>query len=158
MGENKGLDYFIKLAKLVNEDEIIVMVGLKEKQIKELPINIIGIPRTNSAKELAEIYSIADVFINPTLQEVLGLVNIEALACGTPVITFDTGGSPECIDESCGFVVEKDNLEALVDSMYIVKNKSKLSYYENCKQRAIKFYNFKDRFNDYVELYKEITV
>ena len=120
------MDYFIELSKLIGEDEIIVMVGLKDKQIKDLPTNIIGIPRTNSAKELAQIYSDADVFINPTLQDTFPTTNIEALACGTPVIAFDTGGSPECIDENCGIVVEKDNLESLIDSIAIIKIKVKI--------------------------------
>lgn len=154
-GKSKGIDYFIELSKLISEDEIVVMVGLKDKQMKDLPTDIIGIPRTNSAKKLAEIYSDADVFVNPTLQEVLGLTNIEALACGTPVITFDTGGSPECIDETCGIVVEKDNLEGLVDSIEIIKDRGKASYYNNCINRSNKLYNYKERFNDYVNLYKE---
>ena len=80
---------------------------------------------------------------------------MEALACGTPVITFNTGGSPECIDETCGIVVEKDNLESLIDSIAIIKNQGKDSYYNNCINRSNKFYNYKDRFNDYVNLYKE---
>ena len=83
------------------------MVGLTEKQKKNLPKNIIGITRTNNIKELAEIYSAADVFVNPTLEDNFPTTNLEALACGTPVITFNTGGSVESIDNTTGFVVTK---------------------------------------------------
>lgn len=152
-GTSKGIDYFIKLSKLINEDEIIVMVGLTERQIKELPENIIGIARTNNAKELAEIYSDADVFINPTLSDTFPTTNLESLACGTPVITFNTGGSPECIDESCGFVVEKENLEELLVKIRVVKEKGKSNYSEECLQRAIFFYNKNDKFNEYIKTY-----
>lgn len=113
----KGLNDFIQLRKMLNEEYSIVLVGLTEKQIASLPKGIIGIPRTESAEELAGIYTTADIFVNPTKEEVLGMVNLEAIACGTPVITYNTGGSPECLvcggDETNGRVVEKGNIEAL---------------------------------------------
>lgn len=109
----KGLDVFIELSKRLDERFQIVMVGTDETVEQKLPDNIIAIRRTRDELELAEIYSAADVFVNPTRQEVLGLTNIEALACGTPVVTFQTGGSPECIDETCGVAVAKDDLDAL---------------------------------------------
>ncbi len=83
----KVFEYFIELSKLIEPDEAIVMVGLSKNQLKQLLKSIIGITRTNNVKELAEIYTTADVFFNPTLEEVLGLTNIEAQACGTSVIT-----------------------------------------------------------------------
>lgn len=150
---NKGLDCFIKLSQIIIESEVIVMVGLTEKQLKKLPRNIIGIARTNSVKELAEIYSTVDVFINPTLSDTFPTTNLEALACGTPVITFDTGGSPESIDESCGFIVEKGNLEELKKKIRIVKDRGKSRYIEKCSQRANLDFNKNDRFKDYVNTY-----
>lgn len=112
-GPRKGLDVFCELAKRLDDRYKIVLVGTDEKTDKLLPENILSIHRTQNQIELAEIYTAADVFANPTREEVLGLTNIEALACGTPVITFNTGGSPECCDESCGIVVEKNNVDAL---------------------------------------------
>lgn len=109
----KGLDVFIELSKRLDERFQVVMVGTDENVDRLLPDNIVSIHRTRNEAELAEIYSAADVFVNPTRQEVLGLTNIEALACGTPVVTFKTGGSPECIDETCGVVVPKDDIDAL---------------------------------------------
>jgi glycosyltransferase involved in cell wall biosynthesis len=94
----KGLDDFIKLSQMLDDKYAIVLVGLSEKQLKTLPKNIIGIKRTNGQKELAEIYTAADVFVNPTYEDNYPTVNLEARACGTPVITYRTGGSVESVD------------------------------------------------------------
>ncbi|MEO0274758.1 MAG: glycosyltransferase [candidate division WOR-3 bacterium] len=95
--ERKGLKHFLELASMLKQDEVIVLVGLNKKQIKKLPRGIIGIERTNSARELAEIYATADVFVNPTLEDNYPTVNLEAQACGTYVITFDSGGAKETL-------------------------------------------------------------
>ncbi len=145
----KGFNYFIELSERVNDDVAIVMVGLSNKQIRNLPNNIIGIARTQDTKELAEIYTAADVFINPTLEEVLGLTNIEALACGTPVITFDAGGSVECVDNKTGVVVEKGKIDNLLNGI----NKSKKIKRGNCVIRAKSRFEKIDRFREYVNLY-----
>ena len=89
----KGLEYFIELSKILSDKEAIVLVGLSKKQKQDLPKNIVGITRTNSPKELAEIYTASDIYFNPTLEDNFPTTNLEALACGTPVITFNTGGS-----------------------------------------------------------------
>lgn len=154
-GKSKGYEHFIELSNTIEIDEIIVMVGLTEKQKEKLPENIIGITRTNNVKELAEIYSAADVFVNPTLEDNFPTTNLEALACGTPVITFNTGGSVECLDESCGFVVEKGSIKSILDIIKVLKEKGKIEYKQKCIQRANKFYDKEDRFSDYVNLYKE---
>lgn len=110
--ERKGLNDFVKLSKMLDDDYKIVLVGLSEKQIKEVPDNIIKISRTNSAVELAEIYTAADVFLNLTYEDNYPTVNLEAQACGTPVITYDTGGS---VESACpnGIVIKKNNLDNL---------------------------------------------
>jgi len=84
----KEFEYFIEPSKLIEPDETIVMVGLSKNQLKQLPKNVIGITRTNNVQELAEIYTTADFFFNPTLEDNFPTANLEALACGTPVITF----------------------------------------------------------------------
>ena len=152
----KGFMYFMELSKLIEHDEVIVLVGLSEKQIKELPKNIIGISRTNNTKELAEIYTAADVFFNPTLEEVLGLTNLEAQACGTPVITFNTGGSVETIDDSTGFIVEKGDLENTIKIIRMIKTEGKEKYSDSCIKRANEYYNKNDRFQEYIELYESL--
>lgn len=95
--KKKGLEHFVELAGMLQQDEIIVLVGLTQKQISSLSGNIIGISRTNNVQELVEIYSAADVFLNPTLEDNYPTVNLEAQACGTYIITFDSGGSKETI-------------------------------------------------------------
>ncbi len=112
--EQKGLDVFEYLAANLGESYRVVLVGTDEALDARLPDGILSIHRTHDQKELAEIYSAADVFVNPTRQEVLGMVNLEALACGTPVVSFRTGGCPECLDESCGSVVPVDDNEGLL--------------------------------------------
>ena len=93
--KRKGLDTFIELSKQLNSEYQIVLIGLNKKQIKTLPKNIIGISRTENIRELVKWYSAAEVFFNPTLEDNYPTVNLEAVACGTPVVTFNTGGSPE---------------------------------------------------------------
>lgn len=155
-GKRKGYEYFKDLSKLLDKDESIVMVGISENQKRELPKNIIGITRTNNPMELAEIYSSADVFINLTLEDNFPTTNLESLACGTPVITFNTGGSIESIDEKTGFIVEKENLEELLSRIREVKINGKGEYGKDCVSRARKLYNKNDRYNDYIDLYKKV--
>jgi glycosyltransferase involved in cell wall biosynthesis len=116
--ERKGYGDVLKLSELLPEYQIVI-VGISKKQAKELPSSIIGIQRTDSIDELVKIYSAADVFVNPTYEEVLGLVNIEALACGIPVITYNSGGSPECVDDSCGIVLEKGKVQEMANKLQL---------------------------------------
>lgn len=111
--ERKGLRDFVKLNEIINKDEyVIVVVGVTDKQLKELPSDIIAITRTENVYELVEIYSATYVYFNPTYEDNFPTTNLEALACGTPVITYNTGGSPEFIDDSkC--VIEKGNIESV---------------------------------------------
>lgn len=101
--KRKGLDDFIKLSTMLDNEYVVVLVGLTEKQIQEIPKRILGIRATNSAKELAMIYTAADVFLNPTYEDNYPTVNLEAKACGTPVVTYNTGGSPESVEADCVF-------------------------------------------------------
>lgn len=111
-GIKKGLDVFIELAKRLDERFQIVLVGTNDQVDQQLPDNIISIHKTQDQHELAKIYTAADVFANPTREDNYPTVNLEAVACGTPVLTFKSGGSPECICENSGVVVEKDDVDA----------------------------------------------
>ena len=95
--DRKGLNDFIKLSEILNEKYKIVLVGLSKKQIKQLPKNILGLERTHDARELAKIYTASDVFLNLTYEDNYPTVNLEAQACGTPCITYRTGGSVESV-------------------------------------------------------------
>lgn len=154
-GYRKGLQYFVELSKKIKADETIILVGLSQDQQSKLPKNIIGISRTNSVKELAEIYSTADVFVNPTLEDNFPTTNLEALACGTPVITFDTGGSLEAIDNQTGIVVRKGHLNGLIESINTIKKQDENFYFQNCTLRAKTFFNKEEKFLEYIKLYNK---
>jgi len=154
-GERKGLDVFIELANRLDEQYQIVLIGTKENIDKTLPENIIPIHRTQNQTELAEIYSAADLFVNPTREEVMGLVNVEALACGIPVVTFNTGGSPECIDETCGCVVDCDDVDALEREVIRITQEKPFAK-EACLARA-KSFAMNERFEEYIELYENMS-
>ena len=153
-GVKKGLDVILKLSEKLSDDYRMVLVGTNDELDKSLPDNIVSIHRTNNQNELAEIYSASDVFINATREDTFPTVNIEALACGTPVITFKTGGSPESLDETCGSVVEKEDVDGLKKE--IVRICSQKPYSEEaCVLRGKKFV-MQDKFREYVQLYEEI--
>lgn len=149
----KGLSFFQELAEKVPEDVQIILIGLDKKQRRALPEKIMGLARTSSAEELAEYYSMADVFVNATLEDNFPTTNLEALSCGTPVITFDTGGSPESLDESCGRIVREKTADGLLKAILAEKKEPKRR--EDCLKRAEQ-YEKNDRFQEYVELYHRL--
>ena len=110
--KRKGLEDFIKLSQILDDKFSIVLVGVSDKQLKKIPEGIICIERTNSAKELAQIYTASDVFLNLTYEDNYPTVNLEAQACGTPCVTYKTGGSVESVPAEN--VAEQGNLDDVV--------------------------------------------
>ncbi len=151
-GIRKGLDVFVDLSRRLDEEFQIVLVGTDDTIDRQLPSNIISIHRTANQTELAEIYTAADLFVNPTREENFPTVNIESLACGTPVLTFRTGGSPEILDDLTGMVVDRNDEEALYNAIIKIENERPFSA-ENCCTRAKEFDEL-DRFREYVALYE----
>ena len=157
--EEKGLNDFYKLNEILDHNLFeISMVGLNDQQIKKLPYGIRGIQRTNSSHELAKYYSNADVFVNPTYADTFPTVNIEAIACGTPVVTYKTGGSVESITERTGLIVETGNIEQLANAVETIRKNGKTYYSNACRKRAIECFNKDDRYEDYLNLYKRLIV
>ncbi|MDL2264899.1 glycosyltransferase family 4 protein [Parabacteroides sp. OttesenSCG-928-G07] len=156
--QRKGLDDFLKLSNLLSNEQCILLVGLKKEEQKKLPTNIIGIDKTENIKELAAFYSLADVFVNPTWVDNFPTTNIEALACGTPVVTYNTGGSPEAIDTNTGIVVEKGDIKGLYNAIINICKDGKALYSESCRKRAEKEFNMKDKFQKYIDLYHKINI
>ena len=156
--EKKGLKYFLALANLLPEDFHVVLIGVSKKQQKVLQTKysnkITAITRTSNQQELAQWYSSAYAFVNPTLEDTFPTTNLEALACGTPVITFNTGGSPESITENCGIVVEKGNLEKLKEAILSLENKTEITS-SSCRKQALQ-YDKNINFMKYMELYKQL--
>lgn len=117
--QRKGLKDFIKLSNMVDDRFRIVLVGLDNKQLKTLPKNIIGIRITSCAEELVKIYTASDVFFNPTYEDNYPTVNLESISCGTPVITYNTGGSPETFKNSNnGFIVKKGDISMVKEILF----------------------------------------
>lgn len=152
--EKKGLDVFVDLAERLPTEYQIVLVGTDEKTKKHLPDNIISIHRTQNQQELAGIYSAADIFVNPTREDNFPTVNMEAIACGTPVLTFKTGGSPEMIDATCGSVVECDDIVALEKEIIRICTDKPYSQ-EQCIKKSAEFDKNK-KFKEYIKLYERV--
>lgn len=148
--EKKGFSDVIRLSQLLPENAYqIVMVGLTEAQISSLPKNIIGIKRTKNINELVELYSAAFMFFNPTYEDNFPTTNIEALACGTPVITYMTGGSLEAIDEKTGFAVGKGDLSKVLN---IITNPNIDG--NACRQRSESRFNKSEMYFQYLKIYR----
>lgn len=153
---SKGLDDFKQLRKKYPYSVKIILVGLKPEQIQELPEGIIGVERTQSVAELAGYYALANVFVNPTYADTFPTVNLEALACGTPVITYETGGSPEAVTTETGIVVEQGNLEALCNAIDRVLQMDKNNFKKACRQRTEQLFDKTKCYQKYIELYQQI--
>lgn len=155
--ESKGLDDFYKLRTMLpQETYAIVLVGVTETQRANLPKGVHGITRTENVDELAVLYSTADVFVNPTYADNYPTTNLEAMACGTPVITYRTGGSPESVTEETGLVIEQGNVEALVAAIKVVRRNGKEKYSAACRQRAESYFDKDKCYQQYVDMYKTI--
>ena len=150
----KGVDVFIHLSNRLSRRYQIILVGTNTELDEKLPNSIVSIHRTHNQKELAELYSAADVFVNPTREDTFPTVNIEALACGTPVITFRTGGSSEGIDSSCGICIEQNDLQSLERNINLICEKRMFSSYD-CVGRA-KLFEMNQCFREYIDLYENI--
>lgn len=157
---DKGLADLITLSK--NPDHVVVLVGMSQAQVKEFSsvryrnCNLIPIQRTHNQYELAMLYSLADVYVNPTYADMFPTVNLEALACGSPVITYRTGGSPEAVDEKTGVVVEQGDIDALADAIRKMKEHPLSS--EDCRRRAEESFNKNKCFEKYIELYENLII
>ena len=153
--KRKGFDYFLDLSKYLSDDEIIVLVGLSDERIKNLPNNIIGIKRTNSAKELAEIYTAADVFFNPTLEDNYPTVNLEAQACGTYVITFDSGGAKETIiSKESGVAIKPCNAEDIMNLIRVLRSKGRKPANVDSSAKLVISHRF--MVGSYISLYEKL--
>jgi len=155
--ERKGFFEFVKLRKLLNESFSIVLVGVNKKLQKMLPSGIISISKTKDQEELAMIYSCADLYLNLTFEDTYPSTNLESIACGTQVVTYKTGGSPESVNEEGGYVVKQGDITAiknLIDDMKngILPRVSK----KNLVAIAQKNFNKDHNFNQYLKLYEEI--
>ena len=164
--EEKGLNDFVEMAARLDSDEVIVLVGMDRKQLDDvlsrygrtvLGDRMVAVKRTADVHQLAGLYSTADVLVNPTWQDNYPTVNLEAISCGTPVVTYRTGGSIEAVAGDTGFVVEQGDIEGLVDAVRRVETLGKAHFMDACRSRAVKEFRKEDRYAEYIELYERLT-
>lgn len=153
--ERKGLDVFTDLAAKLPKNYRIALVGLDSATAAKLPENITALGRIEGVSELAGAYSAADLFLNPTREDTFPTVNLEALACGIPVVTFKAGGSAECLDKTCGRAVECDDIAALIGAVTEICEQKPFSA-DSCRKRADVF-KAETQFEKYLEIYKSVA-
>ena len=147
----KGIDVLVNLSEQLGEDYQVVVVGVVKNEWDNG--KILFLP-PQKATELAAIYTASDVFANPTREETFGLVNVESIACGTPVVMFNTDGAPETIDETCGIVVEKNNETQMLNEVKRVCESKPFSA-DSCVKHAQNFEKDR-RYMDYFAVYDEL--
>ena len=153
----KGLEDYKQLSNILDKRFKIVLVGLNDRQIREMPDKILCLPRTKSVKELTYIYSSADVFLNLTYCDTFPTVNIEALSCGIPIITYETGGSTEVINSNNGMIVKQGDLKGILTA---------LEYFRNTKwdkvaiEESALLYDRRTMLDNYLKIYnsRELNV
>ena len=156
-GRRKGLTDFFELGQYISSEKYqIVLIGLSENQIKQLQNGIIGLTRTESVEALAKWYSVADVFVNPTYEDTYPTTNLEAISCGTPLITYRTGGSPESVTLQTGRVVERGNVEGIAKAIEAICAEDRNEVRKLCRDYAVANFDQKECFKKYIDLYAEI--
>lgn len=152
--EEKGWNDFMQLSELLSPEEVIVLVGVKEEQKKGLLKNIVPISRTENLRQLAELYAAAEAFVNPTWQDNYPTVNLEAIACGTPVVTYRTGGSIEVVTPDTGIIVEQGDVKGLMEAVRKIEKLTKNYFQPRCRAYAEAHFSKEDRYADYLKLYE----
>lgn len=152
----KGLQDLEKLSSVLDADERLVVVG-KRPSGHRFPRNVVCLERTADAAALAALYTEAVALVNPTWQDNYPTVNMEAIACGTPVVSYRTGGSPESITPQTGRVVEQGDVEGLAEALHAIRRQGKEHFSEACRSYALAHFRAQDRFNDYIQLYESLT-
>ncbi|MDE5959025.1 MAG: glycosyltransferase, partial [Muribaculaceae bacterium] len=132
------------------------MVGVDPKTARKLPPAIHCIRRTENIDMLAQLYSEATAFVNPTWQDNYPTVNLEAISCGTPVVTYRTGGSIEAITPDTGLVVDQGDVGGLLDAVRKIEALGKERFTHPCRQYALANFRKEDRYEEYLRLYEKL--
>lgn len=155
-GVRKGLDDYKAMSKILRSDEMIVLVGVPDEIIVELPENIICIKHTNNQQELALLYSRADVVTSLSSAETFGLTIIEGYACGTPAVVYDNTAPPSLITPETGFIAKNHNYKDVYAKIQQIKEKGKSHYFAACVKIAREKYDQQKCFEQYLKLYDEL--
>ena len=154
--KEKGLDDIIKLSYLLPENYAIVLVGMTKKQIQSIPSHIIAVERIESRKALAAFYSAADVVLNLSYEESMGMTTVEGLSCGTPSIVYNSTASPELVDDHTGFVFEPGDIECISRQLPDICAKAE-GMHTQCRERVLQHFNMHTQFRKYLELYQSLA-
>lgn len=154
--KEKGWDDLMALSTKLRSDEVLVMVGVTPAQQRILPEGVVGIRRTENVAQLAALYAAATAFVNPTWQDNYPTVNLEAIACGTPVVTYRTGGSTESVTPATGRVVEQGDVDGLLSAVREIRALGRNHFLLPCRQFAESHFEKTERYADYVRLYNEL--
>lgn len=138
----------------LDDDMLFVMIGCTAEQQRTLPQKIKALPFVSNKDELRKIYSACDVFANCTWEESLSLINVEAQACGTPVVTYSDTGVCETVDGLSGFKIENGNTERFLQAVQTVKQKKKQNFSEDCREYVVKKFNKDTNYEKYIKLYQ----
>lgn len=152
----KGWDDYIQLSSMLPKDCTIMLVGVEEEQKKSLPAEIIAVPRQEGKSKLAEYYSMADILLNLSYQETFGMTTAEAMACGTPGISYNRTACPELLTPETGIVVEAGNMEQILAAIAIIKKNGRVYYSKACRKRVLDHFDFKEVNKQYFEIYEKI--
>ena len=156
--EEKGVRDFVKLAGKLRPDEQLVLVGrMSEAQRAAFPAGVRLVERTENVAKLAALYATATAFVNPTWQDNYPTVNLEAIACGTPVVTYRTGGSVEAVSEGTGFVVEQGDVDGLLARVRELAAMDRQAVAGRCRAFALQHFSKQERYQDYIRLYENLT-
>lgn len=152
----KGWNDYISLSRILPQDCVIMLLGVKDDEIKELPKEIIGVPRVEGKQKLAEYYSMADVLLNLSYQETFGMTTAEAMACGTPGISYNVTACPELLTPETGIVVNAGNLQQVLEAISTIKEKGKVSYSVSCRERAVYVFDSEKVNKKFFDIYNNI--
>jgi glycosyltransferase involved in cell wall biosynthesis len=154
--KSKGWDDYIKLSTILPNDCVIMLLGVTPEQQRSLPTNIIGVQRVEGKSKLAEYYSMGDILLNLSYQETFGMTTAEAMACGTPGISYNVTACPELISPETGLVVEPGNMDQILSAIATIKQNGKHHYSDACRKRVLDNFDFKKVNHRFFEIYDEI--
>lgn len=151
--KDKGLYDYVKLSEVLGDEYKIVLIGLSDKQMEELPDAIHKVPKTTNLQQLAMYYSMADIVLNLSYAESFGLTTVEGMACGTPGIVYNRTASPELVSENTGLVVEAGNIDQLCVAINNISSREKQYYSLTCRNRVLGLFDKTKNYNKYIDLY-----
>lgn len=153
--DRKGFKVYIELSKHIPPEYVIILLGKNNTPYTDSS-NTYFIHQTNNVDELADYYSLADVYLNLSEEETFGKVSAEALSCGTPVVAYDSTANKELVPEGGGVVLKTRDIDEILVSLRNVLSKPKEQYAEICRSYVLKNFDKEHNIQEYLNVYKEL--